>query len=379
MATGILRYGNILERKQWMMEGLLQKKSLSFWNGLIGNSAESVIYQKNDFNSDKGQNIIYDYSGNLAKAGFRGKEQAFGNAPSKLKFSDSLTMEFGRYTVDNGMEFDAAAIGDIDLSTHANSRGLLGDSFVRSKDQMFFDIGQGYLRGKAPSHIYSSATSISAMTSADAMSWDLLVDLETKAKTGIGLGGARRAPIKPFRIQDGRSVWLLVLDAWQIMDLLKDPKFQTIYQNAQVRGNGNELISHAVAQVGNLVIMEAGTAAGYSNSNLLFKQGVEAQGLRTIDENGTFSATGTAQAGVVASRGLLLGAGAFKYGMGKAPDYKFQESQDFGVTSESALVLTMNADKTILTAEVEDYKENKVADMDWGIVAVDTYNAALSA
>ena len=171
----------------------------------------------------------------------------------------------------------------------------------------------------------------------------------------------------------------MVLDAWQIMDLLKDTKLQTIYQNAQVRGNGNELISHAVAQVGNLVIMEAGTAAGYSDSNLLFKQGVEAQGLRTIDQNDVFSATGIAQAGKVASRGLLLGAGAFKYGMGKAPDYKFQESQDFGVTSESALVLTMNADKTVLTAEVADYKENKVADMDWGIVAVDTYNAALSA
>ena len=65
--------------------------------------------------------------------------------------------------------------------------------------------------------------------------------------------------------------------------------------------------------------------------------------------------------------------------MGKMPDYKFQESQDFGVTSESAIALTMNADKTVLTAEVEDYKESKVANMDWGIVAVDTFNASLSA
>ncbi len=377
MATGILRYGNVLERKQWMVEGLLQKASKSFWSGLIGNTKDSIIYQKNDLNAGKGQTVIFDYSGNHVSAGFRGKEQAFGKGKSKLKFSDSLTLEYGRYTVDNGMEFDAAAIGDIALSTQENSRDLLADNYVRAKDQMLFDIGSGYLRGKAPSHIFRGAD-IGLMTAADAMSWDFLVELETKIKTGVGIG-TQRAPLKPFRTADGRDVWLMVLDAWQIMDLLKDSKFQAIYQNAQVRGNNNELISHAIARVGNLVIMEAGSFAGYSESNKLFKQGVEASGLRTLDESGVFSGTSTAQAGKVASRGLVLGAGAFQLGMGKMPDYKFQPSQDFEIVSESAVILTMNADKTILTAEVEDYKQAKVANMDFGIVAFDTYNASLSA
>ena len=378
--TSVLRYGNILERKQWMVEGMVQAASRSFWAGLTGNSKDSVVYQKNDFTQGKGQTVIFDYTGNFASEGFRGKEQAFGNAKPKLKFSDSLVLEYGRYTVDNGMEFDAATIGDIALSTHENSRSLLADNYVRAKDQMFFDIGQGYLRGVGVTHRYlpNGKTSIANLANTDKFSWDDLVNLETLAKTGQGFAvGDRRAPLKPFRLSNGKAVWLLVLDPWQIQDLLQDPKFQAIYQNADVRGNGNTLISHAIAQVGSLVIMEAGTFAGFSKSNLLFKQGVEMQGLRTIDEAGTFSGTDTAQSGVVASRALLLGAGAFQLGMGTMPDYKFQESQDFGIVSESAVCLTMNVGKTKLTAEVEDYKQAKIAEMDYSVVAVDTYREAI--
>ena len=376
MGTSVLRYGNALERKQWMVEGMVQAASQSFWSGLTGNSKDSVVYQKNDFTQGKGQNIIFDYKGNFASEGFRGKEQAFGNAKAKLKFSDSLTLEYGRYTVDNGMEFDAATIGDIALSTHADSRGLLADNQVRAKDQMFFDVGQGYLNNVGVTHTYlpGGKTSIANLTSSERFSWDDLVNLETLAKTGQGFtAGDRRAPLKPFRLANGKAVWLLILDPWQIQDLLQDAKFQSIYQGAEVRGNGNALISHAIAQVGSLVIMEAGTFAGYSKSNLLFKQAVEMQGLRTIDEAGVFSGTATEQSGVIASRALLLGAGAFQLGMGTMPDYKFQESQEFGIVSESAICLTMNVGKTKLTAEVEDYKQAKIADMDYSVIAVDTY------
>ena len=223
-STGILRYGNALERKGWMVEGMIQKASESFWRGLTGNSADAIIYQKNDFSAKVGHNIIFDYSGNLATAGFRGKEQAFGNSPAKMKFSDSLTLEFGRYTVDNGMEFDAEAIGDIDLSTHADSREKLADNFIRAKDQMFFDLGQGYLRGQTPTHVIrpGNRATIGALTAGDKLSWEFLVNMETIVKTGIGYTvGSRRSPMKPFKLADGRKVWLLVLDAFQIADLLE--------------------------------------------------------------------------------------------------------------------------------------------------------------
>lgn len=377
--TSILRYGNILERQQWMMEGLLQEKSNSFWNGLIGTSADSVIYQRNDINSSEGMTVNFDYKGNLATAGFRGREQAFGNAPVKFKFSDKLIIEDGRYTVDNGREYDAAVIGDIDLSTHEDSRSLLADNAIRAKDQMFFDLGTGYLRGEAPTHVMRpSDVAVADMTTSHKMSWDFLVKIETAAKTGkIGTNG-RRAPIKPFKTANGRKYWIVVLDPYQIQDLLLDTKFQAIYQSAQVRGNGNELITHAIAQVGNLVIMEAQTFFGKSKSNELFKQAVEVSGLRVIDQNGTFSDGANTLSGKIASRGFLVGAGAFQFAVGKMADYKFQPSQDFAITSESCVEMWLQAKKCNLTAEVEDYEEAKVASMDYSLFAFDTYNEVLS-
>jgi len=71
------------------------------------------------------------------------------------------------------------------------------------------------------------------------------------------------------------------------------------------------------------------------------------------------------------SRNLILGAGALQIGFGKQPDYKYQESQDFGIKSESALEVWMETQRTILTAEQSDYSQAKIASMDFGVVAWD--------
>ena len=376
--TGVLKYGSELERKSWMVQGMIQKKSESFWNGLKGKTEDSVIYQQTDRNAKDGMTIVFDYRGNLATAGFRGSEEAFGNAKAKLKFSDKLTIEEGIYTVDNGRKYDAAVIGDMDLAEHEDSRELLSDNYTRANDQVFFDLGSGYLRGETPTHILrpNDRATVADLTTSDKMSWDFLVEMETAAKTGQ-IGSQRRAPIKPFKFANGKRKWLAVLDSFHIRDLLTDTKFQSIYQQAQVRGNGNELITHAIAEVGNLVIMETGVFFGESKSNELFKQSVEISGLRTIDEAGTFSGIGTAQTGVVASRGFIVGAGAFQEAFGMMPDYKYQPSQDFGRVSESALELWHQAKKCNVTAEVEDYKEAKISNMDFALFAFDTYNTAI--
>jgi len=376
--TSVLRYGNELERKSWMVQGMIQKKSESFWNGLKGNSADSVIYQKKDMAAGDGMTVVFDYRGNHASAGFRGSEEAFGNAKAKLKFSDKLVVEEGIYTIDNGRKFNAAEIGDMDLAEHEDSRELLADNNIRANDQVFFDLGTGYLRDETPTHILRAGgrATVADLTTTDTMTWDFLVEMENAAKTGE-IGSTRRAPIKPFKFANGKRKWIAVLNSHQIKDLLQDTKFQSIYQNAQVSGNGNELITHAIAEVGNLVIMEAGVFFGMSKHNQLFGQSVEISGLRTIDEAGTFSGTKTTQAGVVANRGFIVGAGAFQEAFGMMPDYKFQPSQDFGRVSESGLELWWQAKKCELTAEVEDYDDAKISSMDYSLFAFDTYKTAI--
>ena len=72
---------------------------------------------------------------------------------------------------------------------------------------------------------------------------------------------------------------------------------------------------------------------------------------------------------------VALGAGMIKFG--KMPDYKFQESQDFAITSESCLETWLECQKTILNEELHgDYEQAKVANIDYGIVNVDVITQA---
>ena len=381
-STGKLDIGSQLIRNKWMREGMLQSKSKSFFDGLSGKTADAIIYQKNDLGKSEGNTVVFDFDGNLATAGFRGSEQAFGKGHAKFKFSDKLTIEDGRYTVDNGKKFDGVEIGDLSINEHTDSRTKLADNFVRAKDQMIFDAGVGFAYGSTPSHIVrpNDRATVGALTATDTMSWEFIVDLETIISEGRGYtesptGIPIRRPLNPYQIKDGGSCWLMILNRGQIADLLKDTKFQTIYQNADVRGAQNALIKHGVARIGSLFIMETGLFFGSTVSNKLFKTAVEIAGLRTIDENGVFSGTTQSQSGIIANRGLLLGGGAFQVAFGKQPDYKYQESGDFAITSESALEVWMQVKKTELTAEVDDYEQAKVAGFDYGCAVFDTYRS----
>lgn len=380
MATAVVDIASDLVRKKWMREGLIQASHKSFWSSLSGNSAESVVYQSNNENAADGHTVVFDFDGNLAGEGFLGKETATGKGEQKRKFSDKLTVKRTRHVVDNGDKFDGVNIGDLSVTQHEDSRRKLGDLFMRVKDQSLYDAGQGYLArdvgNNNPTHIIrpNARANIGALTSGDVLGFDFMMELEHVIKTGNGFtSGARRAPLKPYMTADGRPYWLFVVDSYMSLALKKETKFQNIMQNADIRGANNRLISGVLGKIGSLVIVEAGTFFGSSSANSLVKTAVEIPGLRTVDASGTFSGTTTAQSGVVASRGLIMGAGALQIGFGKQPDYKFKESEDFGINSESAVEAWWNVQKCKLVAENEDYSQAKVAGIDYGIVTVETY------
>jgi hypothetical protein len=182
--------------------------------------------------------------------------------------------------------------------------------------------------------------------------------------------------------QDGRPVWVFVVDAAMANVLRQDTSgYQTIVRNADVRGNDNRLIKGVIGQLGNMMIVEAeqffGSTSGTATGWGLDGSDVEMSGLRQYDGADPTTAVWTGQTGFdyastsLHSRGFIMGAGALQLGMGKMPDYKFQESEDFGIKSESALEVWMNVQKTNMTAEHSDYAAAKVAAIDYGVVAVD--------
>ena len=375
--SGVVPYNSILVRNGWMLEGLVQAKSTSFWDGLTGMSSDSVIYQKNDFSVAEGHEIRFQFDGNLTSKAHKSKEQAWGNSEQKKLFSDKLRVRRLRWSVDNGDAFDAVNVGDLSISEHGDSRSKLADLFIRAKDQMIFDAAQGLLNSEGPTHriLPNGKTDIASLDSNDIWGYDFVLDVEDTIKSGKGysVGGTRR-PLEPYQLSDGKRAWLVVIDSRASRDLRKDTKFIDVTAMGDVRGEGNRLIKGVIGKIGSFIFIEADTAFGTADANI-GKSEVEIAGLRHVDSTGLFEGQPGYGAGgtVEASRAIILGRSAIQIGFGKQPDYKWQESQDFGIKSESALEVWMNVQKTILKAEGTDYTEAKVGGFDFGIVVVDTH------
>lgn len=376
MPTGVVRPGSDLKRKAWMREGLVQAASKSFWNGMTAANANGVVFQAKNESAASGHTVVFDYDGNLAGKAIKGKDTAFGKGEQKKKFSDKVTVERYRLVVDNGDKFDGVDIGDLSINEHSDSRTKLADLFVRWKDQGLFDAAQGNLitqtsgAKQAASHVIDVTT----------FGYDTLIDIETTLRTSQGFttGGVRR-PLKPWNLNETDPVWLVILDASTAAKLRKDSRWTSIVSIADPRGNGNRTLSGEIKRVGALLVVcapnffgeTAGTAAtGWGLNDTT----VEMSGLRQWDKtNGAW----TGQAGFsyaaanLYSRNLILGAGALMSAFGKQPDYRVQESEDFAIKSESCLEVWCEFRKSFLLAEDNDYKQAKVAGIDWGVIALD--------
>lgn len=363
-----------LKRKAWMRQGLVQGASKSFWTPLTGNTKDAVVFQAKNESAGEGHTVVFDFNGNLSGKPIRGKNTAAGKGEVKRKFSDKLIVDRYRLVVDNGDAFDGVEIGDLEINQHMNSRGMLSDLFVRFKDQMLFDAAQGLLQTQdgvahTPSNIINLSTSFD---------YDQLLTIEMAIKTGQGYttGGTRR-PLDPYMTKDGRPIWLFVIDTAMANKLKASTNYKTIQTGADVRGADNRLIKGVIGMLGNLAIVEADTFFGTTDATGtswgIQDSGIEIAGLRQKDANGKWTGqAGFDTSGALISRGLVMGAGALQLGYGKMPDYKFQTSTDFAITSESALEVWCEAKKTMLTLEQgENYNGAKVSGIDYGVVAVD--------
>ena len=382
MATGVVSITSDLVRKKWMREGLLQAAAKSFWSPYVGGTKDSVVFQTNNSSAGDGHTVVFDFDGNLSGKAIKGKDTAYGKGEQKKKFSDKITVERYRLVVDNGDDFDAVNIGDLSISQHSDSRAKLGDLFTRFKDQALFDAAQGVKGNVQPTHKLNVDASSTALT------YGNLVAIEKALRTGTGFvsglpdaatAAASRAPLAPYRLADGRSIWLMMIDPYTAANIKGNTAtggIMTLAQHADLRGSSNRVFRGLLGQIGQLVLVEAeaffGESEGTDATELGLNQSeIEIAGLRQYDATNSAWSGQAAFATAQYSRNLILGAGALQMAFGKMPDYKFQESQDFGIKSESAVEFWMETQKTNLTAENTDYKKAKRAALDNGVIAFD--------
>lgn len=370
MATSKVEYGSDLQRRKWMMDGLLEQTDKSFWMPMVETSSKGVVYQAKNGSAKEGHTIVFDYSGKLAGRAIKGRDTATGKGEQKKRFSDKLTVNRYRMVVDNGDTFDGVDSGNLSLTQHSDSREKLSDLFMRWRDQALFDAAQGCV-GTVPTHRIDIAKAN--------FGYDALLDIEDKIKTSSNFthGGIRK-PLDPYKIKDGHNCWLFVVDTRMATIIKQDSKYQSLQFNADVRGAENRVFKGIIGKIGSLFILEAPTFFGDTNDASatfdLDTTSVEIAGLRRYDvTNSAWSGqAGYDPTSAQKSRGFLLGAGALQYAFGKMPDYKFNESPDFKITSESALETWCNFKKTLLITEnSSDYNQAKVANIDYGIIAVD--------
>lgn len=378
--TGVVDINSDLVRKKWMREGLIQASSKSFWSAYSGGSMDSIIYQENNISASEGHTVVFDFDGNLVGQAVKGKETAFGTGETKKKFSDKVTVDRYRFVVDNGDKFDGVNIGDLSINEHQDSRNKLADLWVRVKDQAIYDTLQ-----QGATH---------RITLGSTFTFDQFLDIENTIKTGNGFkqmtstsAAPTRLPLAPFMLADGKPIWLMVIDSAMKNLLMKSSGAQDVFKGADVRGNNNRLLQGVVGKVGNFMVVEAdtffGTTAsaavgdfiedGYAQIN---KTRIQLAGLRQYtDAAGGFvpeSWTGDnlTPGAKLFSRGLILGSGAMQLAMGKMPDYKFQASTDFGITSQSALETWCGFKPTKFKAENDDYA-TAIGGISNGIIALD--------
>ena len=378
--TGVVSYDSELVRKRWVTEGLIQSAAKSFWAPYKGKGRDSIIMNVNDISAGQGHTVVFDMDGKLVGKPIKGKAQAVGTGEQKKKFSDRVTVDIYRWVVDNGHRFDGVNIGDLSINQHADSRSKLADLYVRSTDQAYFDLGQ--------------QTSEFGVSLGTTFTFDDFLELEQIAKTGKGFttnktGFTSRAPIEPFRTQDGEPVWLLVIDIATKKALLGETGAQNLLKSIDVRGNQNRLFRGVVGKIGSFVVVEGPTFFGntygksiindyyqYQN-NSVYNAGLRQYTTAAVDWNDPTQYIWTGEEGFEAaaetklrSRNLLLGAGAFQFAMGKQPDYKFEE-HDFGSHSESCLEVWCGAKPAKYIAENEDYDAVKVSGYNYGCTFVD--------
>ena len=367
--TGKVAYNSDIKRKAWMSEGLIQKSATSFWAPYKGTSFDSVIMVVNDISKGKGHTVVFDFDGNLSGKPVKGNKTAKGTGEQKKKFSDKLTVSDYRYVVDNGTKFNGVDIGDLSINEHSDSRSKLADLWVRSEDQAYFDLAQ-----QSPEFGITLTT----------FTLDDLLDIEAKVKTGTGYdttpsGITKRLPLKPFKLANGKQIWLFLLDTYMKNKLLKSSGAQSLLAQADLRGNDNRLITSQIGTIGNFLFLDAGSFFGTTDGSILVdgyyeyeNTGVEIPGLRVLDTvtNKWSGEAGFDSSNQLQSRGVILGAGAFQKANGLMPDYKY-EATDFGKFSESCLETWCAAKATKLLAENSDYADGKVSGYVYGAIAVD--------
>ena len=363
-----------MRRIQWLKEDLIRASaSKSFFNQFMatdkGMDRKGILVKS--VNRKAGELVRFEEEGYLTEAMVKRPNVLRGTGESLRQFGYDITLQrFGKEVL-LGDEWDAEALGRTRKETDSKARSQLTDYLTRVTDQAFYDTAQiGTLAGAAGGLAHCIAL--------NTIGSDDFGDIRQILRTGVGYNygnTSRRMPLSGFNSHNGEAKLNLIVDSWVVNKHFKDVPTKQLYLNGDTRGGENRLFTSEVRDFGDIRVVEAPSFAGSSNGNLFDADGyyqfenltqLQTAGMRVYNPTAPNSFAVQAwqdepgfsfnSANGLVSVGFILGKDAILKGTGFG-DFRWDnvESDDYGITSNVALQLSMSVKHRILEPFNEDY------------------------
>ncbi len=261
------------QKRVWSAEIWQAGRDMNFWmsNGFVGDSSGSIIQRVRELTeTERGRICTMSLVGDMSGDGVAGDNMLSGN--EEALWNDTIEIRLDQLR--NGVR-SSGRMGEQSTVIRFRTVGKEKLSFWLADkiDELMFLTAAGIAyslnldgstrsgASQLPSLAFASdvaaptssrkayagaATSTSSLTTADKVTWNLLVGLQAVAK---------RKRIKPVR-SGGREYFVAMLSTEQCRDLKTDSNYQTIVSRAAPRGDNNPLFKGAVAVVDGLIIYD---------------------------------------------------------------------------------------------------------------------------
>lgn len=313
-------------KRYWSAQIWVAGRDAAFWtsNGFVGEGTNSVIQRVTEITTtSRGDKVIMQLVSDMQQDGVVGVNELTGN--EEALFNDSIEFQIDKIrhgTKNRGEMSEQKTV----IKFRQTAREKLSFWYADKCDELMFLTASGIAytyktdgstrtssqlpqlafnaQIAAPSSgrkMYAgTATSTATLTTADTMSWDLIVAAHSLAE---------RKKLKPIR-SGGRNYYAMLLSTEQARDLKRDSDYQSIVQHGETRGSDNPLFRGALVVVDGIVL--------YSHN-------------KTCNTFGLASASKWGSGGTVdGAQALLMGSQALGYATVGEMAYSEADINDYG-------------------------------------------------
>jgi N4-gp56 family major capsid protein len=259
--------------RKWDDKAFRETIKKVFWRPYMGKDSTSIVQARENLTKSRGDRVEYSLTRALKAAGIEGEAQLEGNEEA-MQFDDfaSTLQEYAHAVRVKGTLSARRTIFDI----KDEARPALTDWLSTKIDDKLFEavasVGSvkyadateaqkdAYLALNADRYLFGAATSNNSandhsacLSNVDSTSDKMSCAIISLVRRLADLGSPK---IKPIKMDNGRSWYVLVLHPYAARDLKRDSTWINAQQYAQNRGDDNPLFTGALGSWDSVIVVE---------------------------------------------------------------------------------------------------------------------------